>query len=44
MKYLGEKTMPDPRTGIPGPFDIFDFACRWCDERSILGAPVLHKE
>ena len=29
MKYLGEKTMPDPRTGRPGPFDLFEFECRW---------------
>ena len=44
MKYLGEKTMPDPRTGTPGPFDLFEFKCRWCDIRGILGAPILHKE
>ena len=28
IKYLGEKTMTDPRTGLPGPFDLFDFECR----------------
>ena len=39
MKYLGEKTMPDPRTGQPGPFDLFEFACRRCDVRGILDAP-----
>ena len=25
MKYLGEKTMPDPRAGQPAPFDLFEF-------------------
>ena len=44
MKYLGEKTMLDPRTGIPGPFDVFEFECRWWDARGILGAPILRKQ
>ena len=44
MKYLGEKAMPDPRTGVPGPFDLLEFECRRCDLRGLLGAPILRKE
>ena len=46
MKYLGEKTLPDPRTGNLelARFDLFEFECRWCDCRGTLGAPIFRKE
>ena len=46
MKYLGEKRLPDPRTGNLqlADFDLFLFECKWCEVRGVVGAPIFRKE